>query len=73
MVRARFLDKLMATAPKSINEKTRLRLRYELLASTRRFKEFQPCFKHYLNSHVRSRMVRVPMTEWEIAIFLPVA
>ena len=35
------------------------------------YKEFKPCFKSYLNDHVKSRIVRVPMTEWEIAIFLP--
>ena len=71
IVRARFLDALMDTAPKNINDKSRLRLRYDLLKSVKKFKEFQPCFKHYLTSNVQGRMVRVPMTEWEIAIFLP--
>lgn len=70
-VRARFLDELMATAPKNINDTTRLRLRYQLLAGTRKYKEFKPCWKRYLVSNVKSRLVRVPMTEWEIAIFLP--
>lgn len=70
-VRARFLDALMETAPKNINDKSRLRLRYDLLQGTKKFKEFQPCFKHYLTDHVKSDMVRVPMTEWDIAIFLP--
>ncbi len=70
-VRARFLDELMATAPKNINDMTRLRLRYKLLAGTRKFKEFKPCWKRYLGSNIRSRLVRVPMTDWEIAIFLP--
>ena len=53
-------------------DKSRLKLRYDLLQSTKKFKEFEPCFKHYLMEHVKSRIVRVPMTEWEIAIFLPV-
>lgn len=70
-VRARFLDALMETAPKNINDKSRLRLRYDLLQGTKKFKEFQPCFKHYLTDHIKSDMVRVPMTEWDIAIFLP--
>jgi len=70
-VRARFLDALMATAPKNINDKSRLKLRYDLLKGAQKFKEFKPCFKHYLTDHVKSKMVRVPMTEWEIAIFLP--
>lgn len=71
VVRARFLDALMATAPKNINDTSKLKLRYDLLKGARKFKEFQPCFKHYLTSHVKSTMVRVPMTEWDIAIFLP--
>ena len=35
-------------------------------------KEFKPCFKHYLGKHVKSQFALVPMTEWEIAIFLPI-
>ena len=71
-IRAVFLDKLMELAPKNIKETTRLtRLRYNLLKSTENYKEFKPCFKHYLMSHVTSNISRVAMTEWEIAVFLP--
>ena len=73
VVRAEFLDELMALAPKKMTDTTRLqRLRYDLLTKAQKFKEFKPCFKHYLVNHVKSRILRVPMTEWEIAIFLPV-
>ena len=73
VVRARFLDQLMKLAPGGkMKDTTRLKkLRYDLLASTRRFKEFEPCYKHYLMPHVKTNLVRVPMTDWEIAIFLP--
>jgi len=72
-VRARFLDDLMGLAPKNIKDTSRLvKLRYNLLQSVRKYKEFKPCFKHYLGEHVVSNFARVPMTEWEIAIFLPV-
>ena len=71
-IRAKFLDELMKLAPSKVKNNTRLtKLRMELLASTRKYKEFKPCYKHYLTSKVASRLVRVPMTEWEIAIFLP--
>ena len=71
-VRAQFLDELMGLGPKNVTDKSRLtKLRYDLIQSTRKYKEFKPCFKSYLNDHVKSRIVRVPMTEWEIAIFLP--
>lgn len=70
-VRARFLDALMQTAPKNITDTSRLKLRYDLLKGVRKFKEFEPCFKRYLSSQIKSQMVKVPMTEWDIAIFLP--
>ena len=71
--RAAFLDELMGLAPNKLQNDTRLRkLRYELLQKTRKYKEFKPCFKHYLTKHVKTKLTRVPMTEWEIAIFLPV-
>ena len=72
-VRARFLDELMSLAPNNVKENTRLtKLRYNLLQGVRKYKEFKPCFKHYLGKHVVSQFSRVPMTDWEIAIFLPV-
>lgn len=72
-VRAKFLDDLMALAPQKMTNSTRLdKLRYNLLSGVRKYKEFKPCFKHYLGEHVRSQFARVPMTDWEIAIFLPV-
>jgi len=72
-VRARFLDDLMALAPNNVKDNTRLtKLRYNLLQGVRKYKEFKPCFKHYLGNHVASRFSRVPMTDWEIAIFLPI-
>jgi len=72
-VRARFLDELMNLAPNNIKDNTRLtKLRYNLLNGVRKYKEFKPCFKHYLGNHIASRISRVPMSEWEIAIFLPI-
>ena len=71
--RAAFLDDLMAFGPPNPKESSRLTgLRYNLISGVRKFKEFRPCFKHYLGSNVRSQLARVPMTDWEIAIFLPV-
>ena len=71
-VRARFLDAMMDLAPKTMNDTTRLqKLRYATIVGAKKYKEFAPCFKHYLMDHVKSRIVRVPMTEWPIAIFLP--
>ncbi len=71
-IRAKFLDELMRLAPGKVKSNSRLlKAKYSLLQSTRKYKEFRPCIKRYLGSQIRSKVVRVPMTEWEIAIFLP--
>ena len=68
-IRAAFLDELLKLGP---SEKSRLtKLRYNLIKGSTKFKEFKPCYKRYLSEHVKSSMARVPMTDWEIAIFLP--
>jgi len=50
----------------------RLRITYDILSATRRFKEFRPCIKRYLTSHIKSRILAVQPDEWETAVFLPV-
>lgn len=70
--RAIFLDKLMSTlGDQPLTERTRLRTRYEILQHAKKFREFAPCFKHYLFNHIKSRVAQVDATEWDIAIFLP--
>ena len=68
-----FMRKLM---PKAIlnddNEIMRLRITYEILAASRKYKEFRPCIKRYLYSHIRSRILAVEPEEWDIAMYLPV-
>lgn len=71
--RARFLDKLLETiSDNKLTERTRLKIRYNLLSSARRFREFAPCLKHYLTSHMKTRPSQVFAPEWETAIFLPI-
>jgi len=71
--RIMFMRKLM---PKAIlnddNEIMRLRISYEILNASRRYKEFRPCVKRYLYSHIRSRILAVEPEEWDIAMYLPV-
>jgi len=50
----------------------RIRITYDILSATKRFKEFRPCIKRYLTSHVKSRILAVQPDEWETAVFLPV-
>lgn len=72
VTRGVLLDKLMSVASnKRYNENTKLKINYEILSATTRYREFKPCFKHYLTEHVRSKIVFVPASEWDIALFLP--
>lgn len=72
MTRALFLDKLLVVAnKKEFDEKTKLKLTYNLISAGKRFKEFKPCFKHYLFDNIDSKIMLVPSQEWETAIFLP--
>ena len=74
ILRAKMLDALMdITTNKKFNDSTRFKMSYELLAKTAKLKYFKPCFKHYLNEHVKSKFAMVPSPEWEIATFLPTA
>ena len=74
ILRAKMLDALMGiTTNNKFNDSTRFKMSYELLAKTAKLKYFKPCFKHYLNEHVKSKFAMVPAPEWEIATFLPTA
>jgi hypothetical protein len=72
--RAKLMDSLYGlTNNKQYNETTRLRLSYQILESSSKFRFFKPCVKQYLNSHVKSRMLFVPAEQWDMALFLPTA
>lgn len=73
-VRARFLDRIMHYAnSRRYDARTKVNITYRLLKGTSNLREFAPCFKHYLASHIKSSMVMVPMNEWDIATMLPTA
>jgi hypothetical protein len=70
--RVAFLDKLMDYAIlNDENEPMRIRITYDILNASKRFKAFRPCIKRYLNSHIKSKVITVQPNEWEVAIFLP--
>lgn len=71
--RAMLLDALYSlTTDNSIKDTTKLNLMsYNMLKSFAKFRMFKPCIHMYLNSHVRSRFLTVPATQWAKAILLP--
>ena len=67
------MDKLLDLAVLNKDDEiTRLRISYDILNSTNRFKEFKPCIKKYLIGNVMSNISAVQPNEWDIAAFLPV-
>ena len=72
-IRAGFMDKLMDFAIYDDNDEVkRLRVTYEILNASKRYREFLPCLKRYLFSHVASKILKVQANEWETAVFLPI-
>lgn len=73
-LRAKLMDGLYELTNNSrYDENTRLRLSYSVLKGVSKLRYYKPCVKRYLNSHVRSNFLYIHPTEWDIAIFLPLA
>lgn len=72
--REALLNKLLEySSSKNLTETTKLRLSYDLLASTKRLaSDIRPCIKRYLFSHVQSPFIEITAPEWQKAIQLPV-
>lgn len=68
-LRGQLMDALYTlSSNKSFNESTKLKLNYDALKKVSKL--YKPCVKHYLNSQVRSKFVKIDSTEWDIALFL---
>jgi len=72
LLRARLMDALYNLASNgNFDEKTKLRMSYDILNAASRYKYFKPCIKRYLYSQLRTRFLLIPSNEWDIALFLP--
>ncbi len=70
-LRAQLMDSLYdITTNSRYDESTKLKLSYGVLKGAEKFKLFQPTFKRYLSSNVRSRFIQIQPSEWDIALFL---
>lgn len=70
--RAKLMDALYSLASdQRYDENTKLKISYEILNRSARFRYFKPCVKQYLNSHVQSRLINIYADEWDMALFLP--
>jgi hypothetical protein len=72
ILRAKLMDALYDTVNNDkMDETTRLRINYRILQSAAKFRYFEPCVKHYLNNHVKTRFLMVDPKQWDVALFLP--
>jgi len=73
-LRAMFFDMLHSTRLVRSDDplRTRLAITYKLLNSVTKYKAFRPCVKRYRYSSMRTALLQVGETEWDIALFLPV-
>ena len=73
-LRAKFLDGLMDIASDNkFTDKTKFDVEYSYLKKSAGLKYFEPCFKHYLTSQMKSKFAVIPSHDWEIATFLGTA
>jgi hypothetical protein len=71
--RVNFLRKLLPLALyNDEDEIKRIRITYPILNASSRYREFRPCIKKYLYTHIKSRILAVQPNEWDIATYLPV-
>ena len=71
--RINFMRKLLPLAIyNDEDEIKRIRITYPILDSSKRYREFRPCIKKYLYSHIRSKILSIEPQEWDIALYLPI-
>lgn len=71
-LRAKLMDSLYETANnQKYDDTTKLKLSYQMLNKAIKFQYFKPCVKQYLNSHVQSKFLQVPIESWDTALMLP--
>ena len=73
MLRMKLLTKMMEyTNNRNLTETTRFKLKWTLLDNASRFPGARVAVKHYLNSHVQSRVLKINPADWKKAIMLPI-
>lgn len=73
-LRAKLMDALYEVKNNSkYDDSTKLQISYKILKAASKMRYFKPCFKRYLFDHKRSQFMYIYPSEWDSAIFLPLA
>ena len=71
-LRAKLMDSLYGTINNSAyDDSTKLKISYQILKSSSRFRYFKPCVKRYLASNVRQNFLWVEPKIWDWVLLLP--
>ena len=71
--RAHLLDEIkIFVNDKTLSEKTRIMLTYDMLRGFTKFKRAKPCLKRYITMYMKTQFIPILPDEWGRAIFLPV-
>ncbi len=73
--RAQLMTALWTTVNNTeiMDARTRLKLAYSTLKGSTRFRQFKPCLKMYLTSHIRSQIMIIDPHQWNYVLMMPVA
>lgn len=72
--RIRLMDALYDTITDTrYDQSTKLAINYKILNASSKLKYFKPCLKRYLYSHIKSKIIEIPIEEWDYCAFLPTA
>jgi hypothetical protein len=73
-LRAKLMDSLYDVASDDkYDDTTKMQISYRILGASSQYREFKPTVKHYLFSQIRSKLLYVSPSEWDIALFLNIA
>ena len=56
---------------KKFDHTTRFRLTYDMVRDWTKLKYAKPCIKRYKTKKIRSRVLQIPASDWNAAIYLP--
>ena len=71
ILRARLFDGLLQYEVGDGDFMKKMRITLGRLQGVSKLRFYKPCYKHYLNKQIDSRVVQVPASNWDFTLFLP--
>ena len=72
LARFNLLRDLSKLNTRPIDEKTKIDLSWRLLNASAKYQPATACVKHYLSNHIRTRFLKIIVSDWITAALLPV-